>query len=315
MEVDVRMDPQRPPMALEEFCRIAPPRSVGIDGCVDSGPWRDFGPTGPRYVWNHHSHVDRLATRATCMQALLELRCGDLEEHLRGPTGRPHVIVYADDCDQDVSSTITILRRSELFKYPINPLANRFTGAADLMDTFAGAYPYPSDLELLEELAWIFGPYDDFRREGGLARKIAAEYLRVVDLVGANIVQYLIGRGERRKLDLRYDVLRTGNGWTMVREHGAQARTKMRADDIRVFVSVSERSSGTRDIRIGKMRLHTRGDLTAICDDLNARERATTDRWGGGSNIIGSPKVAGTTLDDRTLIEVLDRHLGIPLAA
>ncbi|MBI2482841.1 hypothetical protein HYV74_01525 [Candidatus Uhrbacteria bacterium] len=315
MEVEVRMDPQRPPMSLEEFRRIAPPHAVGIDGCVDAGPWRDFGSTGPRYVWNHHSHVDRLATRATCMQALLELRCGDLDEILRGSTGRPFAIVFADDCDADASSTIVILRRSELFAHPVNPLANRFVGAEDLMDTFAGAYPYPCDLELLEELAWIFQPYDDFRQEGGLERKIAAEYLRVVDLIEANIVQYLVGRGKRRKLDLRYDVLQTGNGWTMVREHGAQARTKMRDDGIRVFVSVHERTSGTRDVRIGKMHLHARGDLIAICNDLNAREGVAADRWGGGTNIIGSPKVAGTKLDDRTIMEVLNHHLGLPLAA
>jgi hypothetical protein len=303
------MEPLTPPMSWEEFCRRTEPFSVALDGYVADGPQQDYGPQGPRQNFNHHEGVYRPATRATCAQVLVEVRDG-FYERFRDDNG-PRVDAYMDDCDEDIGTSVTILKHPHLAEQTMNPLLNRLVGIEDMLDTFAGAYPFPKDLPVLHELAWVFDPYRRFRLSGGLERRRASEYLGIVEDVEQRILAHLTGHGSAIPLDFRYEVLRQGDGWVMVRELGAQARTAMLADGIRAFVSVRDRPSGARTIVIGKFKTHTPGNLGAVIAACNEAEGDhAADRWGGGSNIIGGPRVSGTRLDDQTIAEIMDQCFG-----
>ncbi|MDO8599401.1 MAG: hypothetical protein Q7S02_04790 [bacterium] len=311
MAIVFHTKPNTLPMSWEEFRLATGPFAIAIDGYVDDGPQQDYGPTGPRQNFDHHKAVYRPATRATCAQVLVEVRVG-LFERFRDADG-PRADVYRNDCDEDVCTSSVILKHSHLARPTINPLLNRLVGLVDKLDTFAGGYPFDKDLLALRELAWIFDPYRRFRFAGGIDRRVATEFDGVIDDVERRILAYLAGRGEQLPLDLRYEVTRHGDGWVMVREIGAQARTAMLADGIRTFLSVRERPDGARTVTIGKFSPHTPGDLAAVCTNCNAAEgRTSGDVWGGGTTVIGSPRVSGTRLDDQTLAEIMDRHFEHP---
>ena len=74
MSVILHVEPKQVPMQKEEFCRTKPRNSVALDGYVYGGPW--FEHNGPYCSFNHHEEVNRLATRATCGQALMAIRQG-----------------------------------------------------------------------------------------------------------------------------------------------------------------------------------------------------------------------------------------------
>lgn len=309
MALMLHMEPLTPPMEWEVFRQRTGPFSVALDGYVADGPRQDFGPDGPKQNFNHHERVYRPATRATCAQVLVEVRDGFFER-FRDADG-PRADVYMNDCDEDVGTSVTILKHPHLAEATMNPLLNRLVSVEDMLDTFVGAYPFPKDLPVLRELAWVFEPYRRFRLSGGLERKRASEYLGIVVDVEQRILAHLTDHGGSIALDFRYEVLRRGDGWVMVRELGAQARTAMLADGTRAFVSVRERPDGARTLVIGKFKSHTPGDLNAVIAACNAAEGGPVeDRWGGGTNIMGSPRVAGTRLDDQTIAEIMDQHFG-----
>lgn len=256
MPITLHMEPQTPPMSWEEFRQRTGPFAVALDGYVADGPRRDFGLGGPRQNFNHHEGVYRPATRATCAQVLVEVRDGFFER-FRDADG-PRADVYENDCDEDVCTSVTVLRHPHLAEATMNPFLNRLVGIEDMLDTFAGAYPFPKDLPVLRKLAWVFDPYRRFRLSGSLERRDAAEYRGIVEDVEQRMLAHLTGHGSAIPLDFRYEVLRRGDGWVMVRELGAHARTAMLADGIRAFVSVRERPDGARTLVIGKFKAHPR---------------------------------------------------------
>lgn len=50
----------------------------------------------------------------------------------------------------------------------MNPLLNKLVFMEDMLDTTAGAYPFPKEMETLHQLMWVFSPYHRFRVNGGL---------------------------------------------------------------------------------------------------------------------------------------------------
>lgn len=308
MSVTLVIDPSVSQLSWGRFCEAAPPYSIAIDGYVADGPRQDFSAAGPRMNFNHHEGVYRPATRATCAQALVEVRDG-LFERFRD-AGGPRLTVFANDCDEDVCTTWMILSNAHLAEAAVHPILNRLVSVEDLIDTFAGAYPFPKDLPVLQALAWVYEPYRRFRIAGGVDRRNATEFRGIVEDVERRILAHLTGGGKSIPLDLRYRVVRRGEGWSMVEELGAQARTAMLADGIRVFASVRQRPNGRRTVIIGKFRAHTPVDLGTLCAELNAAEGVRAgEAWGGGTTVIGSPLCTGTGLDDATISAIMDAHL------
>jgi hypothetical protein len=288
--IELKMNPGTPPMHWDDFCLTHPAYSVGVDGYIDAGP--KFDANAPRANFDHHHGVSRLETRATCGQALIAVRMG-LFQCFRGERG-PQMSVYANDCDQDVCTTWSVLKHHYLSEQTMNPILNRLVSIEDMLDTTAGAYPYPADLPIMEELAWIYEPYTQFRLSGGLEKREGSAFKSIVTDVENRILKHVAGKGESLPVDIRYQQIGGGRGWSMVREIGAQARTGMFADGIKAFLSVKERQDGKWSYVIGRMSEYIRVPLLQILDELNQAEGAEKDTWGGATTVIGSPRIAGS---------------------
>ena len=266
---------------------------IALDGFVHEGP--AFDPKKVMVNFNHHELVDRLATRATCAQVLLSIRQGMFS---RFRDKGPEANVYVNDCDEDVCTSWFLINNHHLVEGTMNPMINRLVAMEDALDATAGAYPFPADLPALKELAWVFEPYRQFRSNGGLDKRDSLNYASVITDVENRILQHVTGRGKSvDHLDHRYDLIGGGNGWAMVKEIGPYARTAMFADGIKAYVSVRERPDGRYTYTIGKLSPFIPFDLLRITDVLNQSDDVTdNDKWGGGNNIMGSPRSRGSKM-------------------
>ena len=314
MPVTLEMRPEDTPRSWDAFRSEAPPRSIALDGYVAAGPRYDA--SGPWLNLNHHEEVDRLSTRATCAQVLMAIRQG-LFDRFRTADG-PDARVWVNDCDEDVCLSWFLLAHGYIAEHALNPLLNRLVSMEDTLDATAGAYPYPPDLHVLRELAWVFEPYRRFRMDGRLDRKDAAEYTDVVVEVEHRILAHLGGEGGSTPLDMRYERIGGGNGWALIREVGAQARTGAFGDGVRAYVMVRPRAGNAWTYTVGRMSPFVPFDVPAILAALDAAEpepRMPGDHWGGGNTIGGSPRVSGSRLspsDVARIVEEVLRRSGSP---
>ncbi len=294
--------PLQHPVSWETFVRVEDGFAIALDGYVIGGP--RFDPAKVIANFNHHELVDRLATRATCAQVLMAIRQG-LFRTFRDQHG-PKALVHVNDCDEDVCTSWFLLKNHAWAAQPMNPLLNRLVMMEDALDATAGAYPFPADLPALGELAWVFEPYRQFRLSGGLERQREGSAFRsVIDDVTHRIERHITGKGGTVTLDTRYDILHRGNGWSMVKEVGAQARQGMFADGVSAYVSYRERGEGRYTYVLGRMSPFIPFNLDKIFAVLNEIDSNGSDRWGGSDMVGGSPRVGGSTIDPDAMVKII----------
>lgn len=302
MGILLHVDPKQPPMFWDDYRKTMPGNHIAIDGFVYGAPKKDL--KGPWANFNHHEEVDRTCTRSTCAQVLVAIRQG-LPQSFK-PNGPIPLIIDANDCDEDVDLTVYLLRHMAHAKSVINPALNRLVHMEDMYDATAGSYPYPPELPILGQLAWIFDPYRRFRTSGEIDKKVASSYEAVIDEVGHRIDDHLMGRGQSLDLDITYDRIGGGKGWVMIREIGAQAKMGMFADGHTAYLSVRQRPDGRYTYVAGKTDYDPM-DLIRAFELLNIAEGCTTsDCWGGGNMVGGSPRVAGSKLSPEEVGRILD---------
>jgi len=303
MNVNLIVEADRPPLTRLEFEETSPPYSIAADGYVTGGPW--YNPKGPRRNFNHHEDVDRLSTRSTSDQVNMAL-CQGLYEAFR-VEGIPTAHVHFGDCDEDVCTTWTQLNNPHIIRIPS---FNRILNVVDKMDTTAGSYPIFKDSLILEETAWIYQPYRQFRNSGGLARRNSSEFKSVIEDVENRMLMYVVGRGKAIPIDTRYDRVGGGKGWVMVKEIGAQSRIGMFSDGIGAFVSIRDAREDRFDYVIGKRSEYDSFPIGRIATRLNLEENITgKDTWGPCQEdtiICGSPRVRGSKLNPDKLASIVE---------
>jgi len=311
MTTELIVDCRQAALPWKTFLDTKPSFSIALDGYVYGGSQFTRMAKGPYANFNHHEEVDRLATRATCGQVLMAIRQG-LFTTFRDGTGIK-ASIYVNDCDEDVCTSWFLLKNSFMVEQSMNPLLNRLVELEDKLDSTAGAYPFPQDLPVLQELAWVFQPYRAFRLNGGLDRKKDGEYLEIIRDVEHRIMAHITGRGNAIPLDTRYERIGGGNGWVMVKEIGPHAKTGMFSDGIRAYVSVRERPDGRYTYTVGRMSPFVNFDVPAILAALNLEEAqpsgSSQDLWGGGNTIGGSPRVGGSRLTPEEVMRVVKNTL------
>ena len=248
-----------------------------------------------------------MASRSTCAQVLLAIRQGlfDLFKEETGPRARIHI----NDCDEDVCLSWFLLKNHRLIKEDLPFPISRLVAIEDLMDATAGAYPLPIKVSSLEDIAWIFAPYRNFRISGGLDRKIADEYLDVINQVESRIFQFIEGKGQSVELDTRYTKIGGGPEWVMIEETGAHAQTGVYIDGIRAYVSMRQRPDGRYTYTIGRMTPYIDFDIYKLIRALNKSEGKKRDRWGGSTTVGGSPRVYGSKLQPGEVEEIINKNL------
>lgn len=290
------------PLTWDQFKK---PYAIALDGYVYGEP--QFDASLPSANFNHHEEVDRLATRATCAQVLIAVRQGLLETFRKD--GMVHADIYVNDCDQDVCLSWFIIKNSWMCENVVNPQLNRLVHIEDMMDTCAGAYPFSIDMPILEEVAWVFEPYTRFRLNGGLDKKNDADYVSVINDVENRIMKHVTGNGKRVALDTRHEIIGGNGKWVMVKEIGADARTRLLSDGVRAFVSVRERPDGRWTYSVGRMSPFIPFNIKKILDALNNAENNPKDKWGGAVTIGGSPRVLGSALSPKQVEEIVNGAL------
>lgn len=305
MSIVMHIDPHKIPMDPDQFRRESPPYSIALDGYVKGPSWLDEN--GPRANFNHHEGVHRPATRATCAQVLMEARTG-LFERFRAD-GEVHINGYMLDCDQDVCTSVVLLRHPELVENGYNQYLNTLVYMEDLFDTTSGAYPFPIDMPELRQLAWVFKPYTDFRLRGGVNRCVDEEYRDVILAVEERVLRFVAGLSDSIPLEIDYQVIGGGNGWKMVEEHGAQARSAMFSDGIRAYVSHRDLGNGRHAYTIGRMSPSIPFNVLGIFEMLNAAEGCMLHCWGGSNTVGGSPHVIGSGLDPLQIQALINQFL------
>jgi hypothetical protein len=307
MSIELFVNPNVGGLSWEEFRSTCPTHSASLDGYVSAGPSFD----GEKIVvnFNHHEGCDRLATRATCAQVLMAIRQGMFSK-FRNAFG-PKLNVFVNDCDEDVCTSWFLLKNHHMVASTMNPLINRLVAMEDALDSTAGAYPFPADLPVLQELAWVFEPYRHFRLNGGLDKRDSDTFKSIIVDVENRIMRHVTGQGGSMFLDTRYKVIGGGNGWVMVEEIGAHARTAMFGDGIKAYVSVRERKDNRWTYTLGKLSPFIPFDLIKLTEAFNKNDSAVTslDKWGGGNNIMGSPRVGGSNLSPDMIHKLIDLSL------
>jgi hypothetical protein len=305
MSVVLYMQPAVPPISWQSFCKTHPPFSVAIDGYVKGGPC--FDKNGPYVNFNHHEEVNRLATRATCSQIFVALKQGLFT--LFCDEQEPRANVYANDCDEDVCLSWTIIKYGSNKTFIENSALKALVETLDLLDTTSGMYPFPKRDQMLRYVAWIFEPYRNFRLSGEVDEKKTESFVAIVKIVESRINQYLWGTGKTISLDTRYKIIMEESNWVMVEEIGTQARIGMSNDGIHAFASVRKRPDGKSwTYTIGRTSLFVPFDLSAIFRALNFAEGLSVaqDQWGGGDTIGGSPRVRGSELSPQKVANIIN---------
>lgn len=304
--ITLNVEPRKSPVSWRDFIHEAPARSIALDGYVRTGP--RYNAQGPWANFNHHEDVSRLETRATCAQALIAVRQG-LFDSFQNETGSADAELFVNDCDEDVSLSVFILVQHHLVFGTMNPLLNRLVFMEDMLDTTAGAYPFPKDLKTLQQLMWVFAPYHHFRVSGGLDRRESGEFREVIDDVGRRVMLYITGEAETVELDTRYEVVRSEEGWSLVRELGPNARVGLYGDGIRAFVAVRPLPDNRYVYTLGRSSQFVPFPIPKLLKALNAEEKSKKDPWGGSDIIAGSPRVTGSKLPPDEVVRIIKETL------
>lgn len=302
---DIRLfvEPKTVPKSWKQFLKEAPKHSIALDGYVKDATL--FERNKVMQNFNHHENVDRLSTRSTCAQVLNAIRLNFFDS-FRNDKGTIEMNIFVNDCDEDVCLSVFLLRHGFMAEHVISPNLNKLVNCEDALDTTSGAYPFPKDMPMLQELAWVFEPYRRVRKLGLLGTKDASLYEGIIEDVGNRIMQYITGNGKTLELDTNYEVIDGGKNWSMVREIGEYARTGMFSDGIYSFVSVNQRNDTTWDYIIGKHSPYVDFDIESIFQALNQEEGKKDDLWGGSDIIGGSPRVSGSHLSPNMVKRIIE---------
>lgn len=283
----------------EKFCGPTyPDFGIALDGYVIGPPRQDL--TRPAINFNHHEDVVRFATRATCEQVKVALDMGLYRNFRKGD--RPWAHVYVNDCDEDVCTSWWQLSR---WPHPSGYLLTRLVAVQGLLDMSAGAYPIHPDSRILHEFAWIFEPYVQARMANKLNKMSATEMAYVIENVCARIDAYMSGGGIGIPLDTRYEVLRRGTGWTMVKVTGYYARAQMCADGIDAFLNFRGEDDGSYVYSVGCGPFSS-FPMERVRQALSGAE-SDGRQWGGADTIFASPRGLGSTLNPDRVFEIVEQ--------
>lgn len=279
-----------------------PAYSIALDGYCAGAPRSTED--GLRLNINHHEDVDRIATRSSCAQAFHLVKMGLFDTFAKA--GRREATVYANDCDQDIVWATYVLRHPEQVD---RPRLKHMVQLEDTLDMSAGLYPIKKRWHLLKRLLWVCEPYTDARADGSLHRLDGQGMAALVDVMHNRIRATLFGGGREVEPDTRFDVIAEFPQWSFIREVGPHARIGVAQKGIKAFVSlVASGPKRNRYVIVRRSRFISWFPLAEMLRRLNEAEgvpEGSCDGWGGGDNVIGSPRESGSKLKPQEVLAIV----------
>ena len=290
----------------EEMEANTPRNSIALDGMVCGGP--RFDPKQHRVNFDHHDNVVREATMSTAAQVYLAIK-GGLMTMFRDET----VHVYINDIDQDVSMAVWLLLHHMLFKAGASfPVVSRILSLNDRLDITGGSFPMNMSNKLIRQHMWLFDPYADLRKSGGLARADASTYASTLEACLARLDRMLTGDvGEVEALDIRVNILEEHreNGYRFVVYEelgGSTARWNLFSEGMDAFIAIiATRPSGRLVTSIGRRSRYIPHPILGMYQAYNDLDGFDAQRGWGGSDIVGgSHRGEGTAIPITELTRV-----------
>lgn len=327
-ELDV--DP-KPCISREEFLAYAEERCtlenegealvVSYDGAVYSPSFSQPLGAGKALYRDHHHPEDLPGTRSACRQLLQDVKDGTLI-----PREKMHlahrITQRVRDCDQDIAASHYIVKNWRTLTVDPDAMRRmeRLIELEDKLDIHAGLVPVhfenEQEKELFEIQTWIFEPYSAWCKNGKKAEDIRSTLLTMDE----RIDRYMRGEAERKEADWHCEKIEAGIGWIMIegKGSGAQARHKL-CEHYRVVTLATQDGERWR-YSIGQVaeeflpsrKMPLQLDLPALCDYLNGVEALrgnTRDKWGGRTNVIGSPQESLSMISPQEMTEIIKRFL------
>lgn len=299
-------------MTWKEFLATTPGRSIALDGVVRGGP--NYTPATGHINFDHHDNVVREATMSTAMQVFFAIK-GGLMEALKTVEGRVDASIYINDTDQDTAFAVWLLLNYKKFEGTQSiPHINRLLALDDRWDITGGAFPMNLDDALVRQHTWVFKPYADLRRSGGLAQATPEVLLDNLEAVLGRLNRYLMGQGEEVALDTRHVILYDSPLFKVVDEVGGnEARYHLFNKGMNAFISlVACRPDGRFVYTVGRRSRYISFPVTQLYDDFNTVEGLTRETGWNGSDIIGgSSRLLGSSLNWEQLRDITKKRLGL----
>lgn len=271
------------------FSRL-PHRSVALDGYV-LGPRIDA--SRERYSFDHHGGCVRHATRSTAEQVHDAIVLGF------DPTD---FTAFVNDIDLDTALAVWLLRHPDRVS---EPLVNRLVRCAGLLDAFGGAYPIGGDLPRV--IDWLAEPETETRADGRYYQMSADGLSELLEEVCHRVSVYVDGASlaytREHREDTRYEILRKGTGWFLVRSVGRRVHAQLFHDGMDRVIIHTPLPDESHGYTVAKRSEFVKGfPVRKILRALAAVEPG----WGGGSTIGGAPRNADGSRSRLSTDQVFD---------
>lgn len=298
----------RKTMTWEEFVQTTPPRSIALDGVVHAEP--KFDEATLHQNFDHHHGVVREATMSTAMQVYYAIKGGLMQTF--GTDPHTPCRIYINDTDQDTAFAVWLLLNYKQFVGTKSvPHINRLLELNNRWDITGGAFPMDLSDALVRQHNWVFQPYTELRKSGGLANAGEAELRNNLEATIGRLSQYLMGQGGELELDTRHDILFDHPRFKIVYEIGGNdARYYLYSKGMDAFISlVATRPNGRFVYSVGRRSRYIPFPLTKLYQAFNEAEGAPDNaQWGGSDIIGGSPR---STYSALTWEQLRDITLGV----
>ncbi len=278
---------------------------IALDGVVGGGPRFDLKHN--RFNFDHHAGVIREVTMCTARQVYFALK-GAMIQRLTSADGSLNGTIFINDTDQDSSLAAWLLQHHEQFtRGASNPTIGRLLELTDRLDVTGGAFPMNLRGSLERRHNWVFAPYSEFRKSGGLATaKPAALYDNLMSVFG-RLNKFVMGEAEEKPFDICHDILYQGKDFWIVDEIGGnEARYHLFQNGMTCYISLVARLPDNKFVyTVGKASQYYPFPVESLYKAFNEAEGLTCENgWNGSTIIGGSPRATGSRLSWEQLCEI-----------
>ncbi len=301
----------RQSMSWGDFVRSTPPNSIALDGVVRGGPRYDAATLHINF--DHHDGVVREATMSTAMQVYMAIKGGIMQAFVAD--GLPQAHIYINDTDQDTCLAVWLLLKYKQFEEASSiPHVSRILAINNYRDITGGAYPINLDEVVVRQHNWIFLPYSNLRKSGGLAMATEQILRDNLEAVLHRLDQALMGQAEEVPLDTRHEILWDSPDFKVIDEiGGTEARSWLFSRGLRAYISiVAHRTDGRLVVTVGRRSQFVKFPLPAFYDAFNEAENLTRENgWNGSDLVGGSSRASGTRLSWENLRDLACKTMKI----